>query len=56
MGEDMLQWKDAYEAGIFTEFMEQRGPGHTVGSAKLYEKGYLDYQLSSVVTARWVNQ
>ena len=38
------EWKDAYEAGIFTEFMEQRGPGHTVGSAKLYEKGYLDYQ------------
>ncbi len=24
--------------------MEQRGPGHTVGSVKLYEKGYLDYQ------------
>ena len=38
------EWKEAYAAGIFTEFMEQRGPGHTVGSAKLYEKGYLDYQ------------
>lgn len=38
------EWKEAYEAGIFTEFMEQRGPGHTVGSVKLYEKGYLDYQ------------
>ena len=38
------EWRDAYGAGIFTEFMEQRGPGHTVGSAKLYEKGYLDYQ------------
>ncbi len=24
------EWKDAYEAGIFTEFMEQRAPGHTV--------------------------
>jgi formate C-acetyltransferase len=23
------EWKDAYEAGIFTEFMEQRAPGHT---------------------------
>ncbi|MGF7019045.1 pyruvate formate-lyase/glycerol dehydratase family glycyl radical enzyme [Lachnospiraceae bacterium PF1-21] len=37
-------WKDCYEAGIYTEFMEQRGPGHTVGSAKIYEKGFLDYQ------------
>lgn len=38
------EWKKAYAAGIFTEFMEQRGPGHTVGSSKAYEKGYLDYQ------------
>ncbi|HIW20656.1 MAG TPA: glycyl radical protein [Candidatus Dorea intestinavium] len=37
-------WKDCYESGIFTEFMEQRGPGHTVGSFKIYEKGFLDYQ------------
>ena len=38
------EWKKAYECGIFTEFMEQRGPGHTVGSSKIYEKGLLDYQ------------
>ncbi|GHU71084.1 glycyl radical enzyme [Clostridia bacterium] len=38
------EWKDCYNAGIFTEFMEQRGPGHTVGSNKIYEKGFLDYQ------------
>ena len=38
------EWKDCYEAGIFTEFMEQRGPGHTVGSRKIYEKGFLDYK------------
>lgn len=38
------EWKKAYGAGIFTEFMEQRGPGHTVGSQKIYIKGYLDYQ------------
>lgn len=38
------EWRDAYEAGIFTEFMEQRGPGHTVGSVKIYEKGFLDYK------------
>ena len=38
------EWKEAYAAGMFTEFMEQRGPGHTVGSVKIFEKGYLDYQ------------
>jgi formate C-acetyltransferase len=38
------EWRDCYEAGIFTEFMEQRGPGHTVGSNKIYEKGFLDYK------------
>lgn len=38
------EWQDCYQAGIFTEFMEQRGPGHTVGSAKIYEKGFLDYK------------
>lgn len=38
------EWHKAYEAGIFTEFMEQRGPGHTVGSFKIYEKGFLDYK------------
>lgn len=38
------KWKSAYECGIFTEFMEQRGPGHTVGSVKIYEKGFVDYK------------
>lgn len=38
------EWKDAYAAGIFTEFMEQRGPGHTVGSEKIYKKGFQDYK------------
>lgn len=38
------QWRDAYESGIFTEFMEQRGPGHTVGSENIYKKGFLDYK------------
>ena len=23
------EWNDCYSAGMFTEFMEQRGPGHT---------------------------
>ena len=38
------EWNDCYSAGMFTEFMEQRGPGHTVGSFKIYEKGFLDYK------------
>ena len=38
------EWRDCYEAGIFTEFMEQRGPGHTVGSEKIYLKGFNDYK------------
>jgi formate C-acetyltransferase len=36
------KWKNAYEAGIFTEFQEQRAPGHTVGGNKIYQKGMLD--------------
>jgi len=36
------EWKSAYEAGIFTEFMEQRAPGHTVLGDKIYRQGLLD--------------
>ena len=36
-------WKAAYEAGIFTEFMEQRSPGHTVLDDKIYHRGFLDF-------------
>ena len=38
------EWKDAYAAGVFTEFMEQRGPGHTVMDDKIYRKGMLDFK------------
>jgi len=38
------EWKAAYEAGIFTEFMEQRAPGHTVLDDKIYHQGMLDFQ------------
>ena len=38
------EWKDAYDAGIFTEFMEQRAPGHTVLDGKIYRRGLLDFQ------------
>ena len=29
------EWHDCYEAGMFTEFMEQRGPGHTCGGEQV---------------------
>lgn len=38
------EWKDSYEAGIFTEFMEQRAPGHTVADGKIYKKGFADFK------------
>ncbi len=38
------EWKDCYEAGLFTEFMEQRAPGHTVADDKIYQKGFLDFK------------
>ena len=34
------EWLACYRAGIFTEFMEQRGPGHTVGGDVFYKKGF----------------
>lgn len=37
-------WKDCYEAGIYTEFMEQRAPGHTVAGGKIYQQGFLDFK------------
>ena len=35
-------WIEAYEAGVFTEFQEQRAPGHTVLGSKIYHKGMED--------------
>jgi trans-4-hydroxy-L-proline dehydratase len=42
-GEMTEEWNEAYTAGIFTEFMEQRAPGHTVLDDKIYRKGMLDF-------------
>ena len=36
------EWRDAYEVGMFTEFMEQRAPGHTALDGKVYKYGLLD--------------
>ncbi len=41
-------WRYAYDAGIFTEFMEQRGPGHTTLDDKIYRKGLLDLKADVV--------
>jgi formate C-acetyltransferase len=38
------EWHAAYGAGAFTEFMEQRAPGHTVLDDKIYRKGLLDFK------------
>lgn len=38
------EWVQCYENGIFTEFMEQRAPGHTVADGKMYKKGFLDFK------------
>jgi len=38
------EWRAAYEAGLFTEFMEQRAPGHTSLDGKIYRKGMLDFK------------
>lgn len=38
------EWKAAYECGMFTEFMEQRAPGHTVLDGKIYRLGMLDFK------------
>ncbi|WP_022667113.1 trans-4-hydroxy-L-proline dehydratase [Desulfospira joergensenii] len=35
-------WIDAFEAGIFTEFQEQRSPGHTAGGDLIYSRGFND--------------
>jgi len=44
LNEMSSDWNDAYDAGIFTEFMEQRAPGHTVLDDKIYKMGMLDFK------------
>lgn len=38
------EWKAGYGAGVFTEFMEQRAPGHTAGDGRIFAKGLLDFK------------
>ena len=37
------EWHNLFQAGLYTEFLMQRGPGHTVADGKIYRKGYLDF-------------
>ncbi|MBZ0242218.1 MAG: formate C-acetyltransferase/glycerol dehydratase family glycyl radical enzyme, partial [Bacteroidales bacterium] len=36
------EWKQAYSAGLFTEFQEQRAPGHSVAGKRLFNTGLND--------------
>ncbi|MHC1732456.1 MAG: trans-4-hydroxy-L-proline dehydratase [Bacteroidales bacterium] len=47
------EWLAAYKAGIFTEFQEQRAPGHTVLGYKMFHTGFLDLkkEITSAVEA-----
>ena len=38
------EWTAAFEAGVFTEFMEQRSPGHAVLDDKIYRLGFADFK------------
>ncbi len=38
------EWINSYNAGIFTEFLEQRAPGHTVADKKIFLKGFKDFK------------
>ncbi len=35
------EWINAYNAGVFTEFQEQRAPGHTVLGYRMFKTGFL---------------
>ena len=37
------EWMNAFSAGVFTEFMEQRAPGHAILDDKIYHKGLLEF-------------
>jgi formate C-acetyltransferase len=47
------EWLAAYKAGIFTEFQEQRAPGHTVLGYKMFHTGFLDLkkEIASAIEA-----
>ena len=46
------EWLDAYGAGVFTEFQEQRSPGHTVLGNKIYSQGLNDIKAEIKTTLK----
>ena len=46
------EWKEAYQAGIFTEFQEQRAPGHTV----LGDNSLSPNSILKTTARRWQNE
>ena len=49
-------WHDAYSAGVFTEFQEQRAPGHTVAGKKLFSRGMNDVKSEIEAVIQSLNQ
>ncbi|MCK5152153.1 MAG: formate C-acetyltransferase/glycerol dehydratase family glycyl radical enzyme, partial [Candidatus Thorarchaeota archaeon] len=37
------EWMAAFNSGVFTEFMEQRAPGHAILDDKIYHRGLRDF-------------
>jgi formate C-acetyltransferase len=50
------EWMDAFTAGVFTEFMEQRSPGHAVLDGKIYRFGLRDVQARIEVSRRGIEE
>ena len=46
------EWKDAYTSGLFTEFQEQRAPGHTVCGDRIYNEGLEDMKERIIISIR----
>ncbi|MGM0216254.1 trans-4-hydroxy-L-proline dehydratase [Enterococcus sp. AZ109] len=38
------EWHLLFDGGLYTEFLMQRGPGHTVADGKMYQKGFADFK------------
>ena len=52
------EWRALYEAGCFTEFMEQRAPGHTALDGAIYRTGLMDMKkriASAKARLDWIN-
>ena len=48
-------WHQAFNAGVFTEFMEQRAPGHAILDDKIYHKGMLDFKRDIAENRKKIN-